>query len=221
MGLQVCASLNRKLLLNADVFLTNISDYQQAVRVLDTYTTTLNNDGNTTTPRATGNVPKVQVKGVEIDGVARPTRSLSIRFAGAFTDAGYQYFPNSAQPVENGYAGVAPYRDVSGQPLPGAARVTFNIAPDLRFPFGGDKNIHVSFNTAYTSRYNSDNSLSTYGWIPAHSVTDLSTGFGKQRFEVNLIAKNLFNDETHQTNTWNTFTPAVPRWVGVQFSIRL
>ena len=213
MGSQICP-LNRKLLLNADVFLTNISDYQQAVQCSFQY----DHPEQRRQPYYTAHREhaKVRVKG-EIDGIAQAV----VRFAGAFTDAGYQYFPNSAQPVENGYAGVAPYRDVSGQPLPGAARVTFNIAPDLRFPFGGDKNIHVSFNTAYTSRYNSDNSLSTYGWIPAHSVTDLSTGFGKQRFEVNLIAKNLFNDETHQTNTWNTFTPAVPRWVGVQFSIRL
>ena len=106
--------LNRKLLLNTDVFLTNITNYQQAVRVLDTYTTTLNNDGNLYYTSATGNVPKVRVKGIEVDGVAQPGRNLSVRFAGAFTDARYLYFPNSAQPVENGYPGVAPYQDVSG-----------------------------------------------------------------------------------------------------------
>ena len=59
-----------------------------------------------------------------------------------------------------------------------------------------DKNIHASFNTAFISRYKSDNSLSEYSWIPAHSVTDLAVGFGKQRFEVNLIVKNLFDDRT-------------------------
>jgi len=213
--------LNRKLLVNADVFLTHIENYQQGVRVLDSYTTALNNDGNLYYTTATGNVPKVQVKGVEVDGVAAPHRNLSIRFAGAYTDARYESFPNSAQPVENGYAGASPYRDVSGELLPGAALVTFNVAPDIRFPIGDDEYLHASFNAAFFGRYNADNSLSVYGWIPAHSVTDLSVGFGRHRFDVNLIVKNLFNDRTRQTSTWNTYTPAVPRWMGVQFGIRL
>jgi outer membrane receptor protein involved in Fe transport len=212
---------DRTLLVNADLFVTNITDYQQAVRVLDAYTTTLNNDGLNYYTTATGNVPDVRVKGVEVDGVFAAIRNLSIRFAGAYTDARYQSFPNSAQPLENGFTGAAPYQDVSGQLLPGAARFSFNIAPDVRIPFAGDKNIHASFNTAFISRYKSDNSLSEYSWIPAHSVTDLAVGFGKQRFEVNLIVKNLFNDRTAQTYTWNSYTPAVPRWIGVQFTGKL
>jgi hypothetical protein len=123
--------------------------------------------------------------------------------------------------VENGFTGAAPYQDVSGQLLPGAAKVSFNIAPDVRIPLSGDKNVHASFNTAFISRYQSDNSLSAFSWIPAHSVTDLAVGIGKQRFEVNLIVKNLFDDRTHQTNSWNSYTPAVPRWVGIQFSGKL
>ena len=203
------------------MFLTNITDYQQAVRVLDVYTTTLNNDGINVYTTATGNAPMVQVKGLEVDGVFAGIRNTSIRFAGAYTDARYQSFPNSAQPVENGFTGAAPYQDVSGQLLPGAAKVSFNIAPDFRIPLSGDKNVHASFNTAFISRYQSDNSLSAFSWIPAHSVTDLAVGFGKQRFEVNLIVKNVFDDRTHQTNTWNSYTPAVPRWVGIQFSGKL
>ncbi len=213
--------LNRTLLVNADLFVTNITDYQQAVRVLDVYTTTLNNDGLNYYTTATGNVPDVRVKGVEVDGVFAGIRNLSIRFAGAYTDARYQSFPNSAQPLENGFTGAAPYQDVSGQLLPGAAQFSFNIAPDVRIPFSGDKNIHASFNTAFISRFKSDNSLSEFSWIPAHSVTDLAVGFGKQRFEVNLIVKNLFNDRTPQTSTWNSYTPAVPRWIGVQFTGKL
>jgi hypothetical protein len=52
-------------------------------------------------------------------------------------------------------------------------------------------------------------------------LTDLSGGFGKQRFAVNLVVKNLFNNQTPQTNTWNSYTPAIPRWIGVQFSGKL
>jgi outer membrane receptor protein involved in Fe transport len=211
----------RKLLLNADVFLTDIKDYQQAVRVLDAYTTALNNDGNQYYTTATGNVPRVRVKGLEIDGVVAPLRNASVRFAGAYTDARYAEFPNSAQPVENGFAGASPYRDVTGQLLPGAGRFSFNVSPEVRFPFGADKNLHANLNTSFISRYKSDNSLSDYSWVPAHAVTDLAIGFGKQRFEINLVAKNLFDDTTPQTASWNGYTPAVPRWVGIQFSGKL
>ena len=211
----------RKLLLNADVFLTDIKDYQQSVRILDAYTTALNNDGNRYYTTATGNVPRVRVKGLEIDGVVAPLRVASIRFAGAYTDARYAEFTNSAQPVENGFTGAPPYRDVSGQLLPGAGRFSFNLSPDVRIPFGGDKNVHINLNTSFISRFKSDNSLSDYSWIAAHAVTDVAAGFGKQRFEINLVVKNLLGDETPQTNSWNGYTPAVPRWIGVQFSGKL
>lgn len=116
------------------------------------------------------------MKGLEVDGVFAGIRNTSVRFAGAYTDARYQYFPNSAQPLENGFTGAAPYQDVSGQLLPGAAKFSFNISPEVRFPFAADKTIHAGFNTAFISRYKSDNSLSSYSWIPAHSVTDFAAG---------------------------------------------
>lgn len=213
----------QKLTLNADIFWLNIKDYQQAVRVLDAYTTALNNDGSNYYTTATGNVPKVQAKGLEIDAVYGGIRNTTIRFAGAYNDARYKSFPNSAQPVENGYAGAPPYQDVSGQALPGAAKFTFNLGVDYRQPIINDKEFHFSFNTAYTSKFNSDTSLSQYAWIPSHSVTDFAIGVGtaKQTFDVSLLAKNLFNDKTPQTLSWNSYTPPNPRWLGVMFSGKL
>mgnify|MGYP001122655073 CR=1 FL=1 len=41
--------------------------------------------------------------------------------------AEYAEFPNAAQPVENGYPGAAPYRDLSGRPLAGAPKWTGNV----------------------------------------------------------------------------------------------
>ncbi len=53
-------------------------------------------------------------KGVEIDGVYAGIPHTTLRFSGAYNDAYYASFPNSAQPVENGFTGAPPYRDVSG-----------------------------------------------------------------------------------------------------------
>jgi len=217
------AFFNRTLLVNADLFLMNIKDYQQAVRVLDVYTTQLNNDGTNYYTTATGNVPKVQAKGLEVDGAYTGIKNVTLRFAGAYTDAVYKQFTNSAQPVENGYLGAAPYQDVTGQTLPGASKFSFNIGGDYHVPVLSNQEFHATFNTAYNSRYNSDVSLSNYAWVGASSITDLGIGIGTrtQSFDVSLIAKNVFNNHAPLLATWNTYTPATPRWLGLVVSGKL
>ncbi len=217
------ALLDKTLIFNADVYLTNIRDYQQTTRVYDAYTTDLKKDGTTYYTNATGNVPKVQSKGIEVDGVYAGIKNTTIRFAGAYTDARYKDFTNSAQPSENGYSGAATYRDISGQTLPGASKWTFNVGADYARPILGDKVFHAGFNTAYYSSFNSDVSLSSYARISDYSVTDLAIGIGKadKSFDVSLLVKNALDDSTPLSKTWNSYTPAVPRWVGVMFTGKL
>lgn len=217
------ALLNNTLTLNADVFISQVKDYQQAVRIVDEYTTALNNNGQFAYTTATGNVSKVQVSGLEVDGLYTGLRNWSFRFAGAYNKAIYKDFKNSAQPVENAYSGASPYRDVSGQALAGAPKFSFNVGVDYRHALFGDKEFHSSANVAYTGRYNSDVSLSDYAWIPGSTVVDLAVGVGKQNrsFDVSLIVKNLFKDDAPQLKTWNTYTPATPRWVGLVFTGKL
>jgi outer membrane receptor protein involved in Fe transport len=193
------------------------------VQAYDPYTTLVSSDGTLHYTSVTGNVPKVRVKGIEIDGVYAGLPNASVRFAGAFNDARYKLFPDSGQPVENGYVAAPPYRDVSGQNLPGSAKWTFNVAPDYRIHTSEDHEIHFTLNTAFTSRYKSDVALSNYSWIPTHSVTDLAIGFGRrdQRFVTSFLVKNLFNDQSPQTRTWNSYTPAVPRWFGAMLSAKM
>lgn len=217
------AFLNRALLLNADLYLMNIRNYQQAVRVLDVYTTQLNNDGQNYYTTATGNVPKVQSKGLEFDGAYTGIKNTTLRFAGAYTNAVYKEFTNSAQPAETGYPGAAPYRDVTGLTLPGVSRWTFNVGGDYRLPVSATHEVRASFNTAYNTRYNSDVALSDFGWIGASGITDLGVGVGKRdgSFDVSLIVKNAFKNHAPLTATWNSYTPAVPRWFGVSVTGKL
>jgi outer membrane receptor protein involved in Fe transport len=214
------ALLNKTLILNADVFLMNIKDYQQSVRVVDEYLTALNNDGTTYYTSATGNVPKVQVKGLEVDGVYGGIPNLTLRFSGAYNRAIYKEFPNAAQPVESNYTGAPAYRDISGQPLAGAPKYSFNIGADYQRPvFGGEKVFHASANLAFSSSYYSDTLLSSYSVIPKSTTVDAAVGLGSRSksFDVSLVVKNLFNDDTYRSRTWNSYTPAIPRSVGIQF----
>ncbi|MBS0348437.1 MAG: TonB-dependent receptor [Proteobacteria bacterium] len=215
--------LDKTLVFNTALYFMNIRDYQQSVRVLDQYTTSLNNDGTNYYTSATGNVPKVQAKGIEVDGVYAGIRNVTLRFSGAYNDARYKDFTNAALPNEENYPGAPAYKDLSGQTLPGASKWNFNIGADYRRPVFGDKEFHASFNTVYYSRANSDNSLSSYSWIPDYSITDLAIGIGRadKSYDVSLLVKNAFGDSTPLSATWNSYTPALPRWVGVMFTGKL
>ncbi|MYM29112.1 TonB-dependent receptor [Duganella sp. CY15W] len=215
--------LDKKLTLSADLFLNNIKDYQQAVQVYDAYTTAQKSDGTLYYTAATGNAAKVRAQGLEFDGVYSGLPNTVLRFSGAYNDAYYKDFKNSSNPLE--MANLAtPYRDVTGQNLPGAAKFTFNVGGEYRAPVKGwNKEFHANFNTAYSSKYNSDVSLSSYAWVPAYSITDFGIGLGTldKKFDVTLLAKNLFDDRTSQVVTWNSYVPAVGRWVGIVFSGKL
>jgi iron complex outermembrane recepter protein len=219
--------LHHTLTLNADVYLTNIKNYQQSVRIVDQYTTNLN-IANGVNPAiaytsTTGNVPKVQSKGVEVDAFYVGIPNLSVRFSGAYIDAFYESFPNSAQPVENGYTGASPYQDVTGQALAGASRVYANLGLDYRLAVYRGYAVRVSSNTSFNSRFNSDVSLSSYAWVPASTLTDFQIGFSRldNKFDVGVLAKNVFNDGTVLSRTWNSYTPPIQRWIGVVASGRL
>jgi len=213
--------LKNTLVFNAALYRMDIKNYQQTSSVVDDYTTRIKNDGTVYYTSATANIPKVRSQGLEIDSIYSGIEHLTIRFAGAYTDAYYVNFQNSPQPVENGdLAAKQPYRDVSGDQLPGASKVTYNIGLDYHTPVWGNKEFHTDLNVLYTSKFNSDNTLSSYGVIPSTYKTDLGVGISnsKKTFDVNLVVKNLFNDNTPQNSTWNSYSPAVPRWVGIIFS---
>lgn len=209
--------LDNTLTFNANAYYTRIRDFQQTINAIDPYQTALNVDGTRTYVTATGNVPKVVTQGLEIDGVYTGIRNLSIRFAGAYNDARYKSFPNAAQPSENNYPGAPEFNDLTGKTLPGAFKYSLNLGIDYRQPILGDKLFLVSWNTTYNSKYNSDSSLSSYSWIPGKSITDLSIGIGRRdgRFTASFLVKNLFNDRTPLAQTWNSYTPATPRWAGI------
>ena len=214
--------LDKTLVLNSDFFLTNVRDYQQAIRVVDVYTTNLQNNGQFAYTTATGNAARVESTGIELDANYSGIDHFNIRVAGAYNDAFYKNFANSAQPVENGYTGASPYQNVSGQALPGASKVSLNLGIDFHTRVWNEKLFHSSINATYLSRYNSDPSLSSYAWIGSSTLTDLGVGLSnqKQTFDVSLIVKNLFDNKTPLLQTWDSYTPANPTWIGIVFKGR-
>lgn len=223
------ALLDKTLVLNADVFLSKIKDYQGSVRMLDAYTTQVNKDAGKADPNAyatiTSNAPRVKVSGLEVDSFYTGLRNITLRFAGAYNRAVYESFPNAAYPVEEGNL-VTPAnfsKDVSGKTLPGAPKFTFNVGAEYRKPVFDNKEFHLAGNLAYTSSYLSDTALSSYSRIPGNFIVDAAVGLGRadKTFDVSLLVKNLFNNTTPLAQTWTTVTPGIPRSFGLQITGKL
>jgi iron complex outermembrane receptor protein len=212
------------LTFNIDAFVMDIEDYQQAVRSVDEFQTDLNirngiaPDEATAYITAQGNVNKVKVQGVEFDAVYSGIESLSFRLSGAYNDARYKDFKNSPKPPELNYL-PDPFVDQTGTRLPGAALWTINYGAEYRVPVWKTE-FHASFNTAFTSDYLNTDDLSSYSRVPSFSRTDVAIGLGRlnEGFDVTLVVKNAFDDDTHEQG-WVSYAPyPYRRWVGLTFS---
>ncbi|WP_028311473.1 TonB-dependent receptor [Derxia gummosa] len=209
--------LDRTLTLNANLFLMNIRDYQQSVVEVDAYQTAL--QGSTQYVSVQGNAQKVQSKGLEVDGVYTGLRNVQLRFSASYNDAQYKRFTGAGKPSELTYL-PASFLDQSGKTLAGAPKYLVNLGAEYRLPVLGNKVFHASVNNAYTTRYNTDELLSEYSWVAAHSTTDFSVGLGTARkgFDASIVVRNAFDDRSHEKG-WTSYEPnPYPRWVGLVFT---
>lgn len=214
--------LNQDLSLNTTFYLQNIDNYLQPFFVFDEAQTIQNNNGINVYTSAIGNVPKVQTKGVEIDLSYSGIEYTTIRFSGAYTDAKYKDFKFLAKPGELGGTSV-PYYDASGKTLPGAPKFSGNLFVDFSYPLSGGKLFHTNLNYNYVTEFNNDPSLSRFATSGPYGVTDISVGLGRQdrKFDISLVVKNVFDEDTGFQTTWASYKPGIPRWVGITIDAAL
>lgn len=213
---------NSDLSLNATAYLQNIKNYIQPIYVYDDIQTKLNNNSNLAYISAFGNVPKVQTKGVEIDLSYTGLQYTILRFSGAYTDAVYKDFKFLAKPGELGGTSVA-YYDATGKTLPGAPKFSGNLFIDFSYPLSGGKLFHSNINYNYVTEFNNDPSLSRFAEAGPYGVADLSVGIGRQdrKFDISLVVKNAFDQDTGFNTTWSSYKPGIPRWVGITLDAAL
>lgn len=216
--------LDRDLSVSATAFLQDIEDYIQPGFVYDEVQTQLNNDGKPAYLSALGNVPKVRTKGVELDVAYFGLLYTTVRLSGAYTDARYRDFKFAANPGELGGANPAgPYYDASGRTLAGAPKWSGNLFVDFSYPLDDGRAFHANLNHNFQSGYYPDITLSRYTKTDAWGVTDVSLGLSlnEGRFDVRVIAKNLFDVDTGLAPSWNQWKPGIPRWVGLTVTATL
>lgn len=222
--------LNNDLLLNANTFISQIKDFQTTVNNVDVATTNANIASGLCTGAdcqafisQVGNVPKVRVKGVEVDATYNGIDHFSFRVAAAYNDSRYADDTYLAFRTETNTTGIPANRrfyNANGDTLLRAPKFTGNLSAGYTLPVFGDKLFHANANYNFTSSYYT--STSEYDVVDAYGLLDLAIGLGRKDglFDANLLVKNAF-DKKYNPEGFASYTPTLPRWVGIVFSSKL
>ncbi len=211
--------LNRKLFLNANLYRTDISDYQTTATVV-----------STTSPTGFAtqlvNIGGVLLRGLEIDGGWSPTNRWNFNFGAAFNDAVYSDYKNGTCAVETQQNGFCDY---TGRALANAPKVIVNLGVDYKQPVSDHLLGHAFFNNVYRSRTNLATTFSDYTWQDSYNVSNGGVGVvtRDEKYEFNLVAKNLFDTKYAINKGQYSNTAGVSefwgdaRYVGVVFRTKL
>jgi iron complex outermembrane receptor protein len=174
--------LNRALLLNANLYQTTVTDYQANLTVED-----LTSSSGTRT--YLGNIAGVRARGVELEANYAATRNLKLNLNASFNRATYLDFSTTAPDTA-----VVTLVNFAGRQLHGAPKVIVNAGFDYAHPVGAYLG-RIFLNNSYRSATYLAASQSELTWQRAYSLTDGGVTFGTVdgRYELSLVAKNLFN----------------------------
>ena len=205
--------IDRRLLLNANLYYTQLTDYQS----------------NLTEPDATqpsgfrtylGNIPGVTAKGIEFETAFSVTPNLSVNLAGAYNRATYDEFFTTLPDIS-----TTQLADYSGKQLHGAPKTTLTYGFDWHQAFGDGYGWNLFLNNAYRSDAYLIPSQSEYSLQEAYNVTDAGIGIdkGNGKYKLTLIIKNLFDEHyktgagTYSSTTAVTEQPAYGRAFSLAF----
>jgi outer membrane receptor protein involved in Fe transport len=213
--------LNDTLIVNADIYLDNVYNFQQAIYRIDAIATALANTGNPVYVSGNGNVPWVQLKGVELDTIYSGLPYTQFRVSGAYNQAIYKDYNLAARPAEQGDITTPAFRSLSGSTLPNAPKLRFDVDANFHAPLWGEA-FHADVDYNYQSRFNSDAALSQYSWIGGYGLVNAALGLTMRNgaFDVSVVAKNALNKQYLSSRTWNSWTPGYPSWYGLQLNVK-
>jgi iron complex outermembrane receptor protein len=209
--------LDHRLVLNLNLYQTQIKDYQQNLTVVDASTTT----GFRT---YLGNVKGLTLRGVEVDGSYALHKHLNLNFSGAYNDAFYSDFSNASCASDiSGQPGGQQQCDYTGKQIPFAPKLTASIGFNYHQPISSQYRLHGFGNVAYRGGANYNSGLSELGWQDGYSIVDGGIGIQTQngKWEVALVGKNLADKQyvtsigTYSNQAAITGTPGDRRYLGV------
>jgi iron complex outermembrane receptor protein len=195
--------LDRKLLLNANLYETRVEDYQAITSELDPtaasgYSSIL------------GNIPEIRARGLELDAAYNVTGGLRFNAGLAFNDAAYSDWATATCP--RSVPASTPFCDNTGKQIVGAPKWTGIFGVDYERALGNGFMGRVFATHTYRSEQNLEQLLSPYGYQGDYTLTDVGFGFtkdaGSVTYELNVVGKNVF--DTHYTTSVNDFSNNQP-----------
>jgi iron complex outermembrane receptor protein len=173
------------------------------------------------------NIPKVTVKGFELDATAQLARGLQLRASTAYADGKYADYPAGPCPLEIQTAATTAC-NLTGQRLAGLPRWSTTIGGDYALPVTRSISVVLHTDSSFKSGYNGDPSLSRFTYIDSYNVTNTSIGIRSEKgWEVAVFARNVFDTDFIQNLTIQAGNsglilgnPSDPRTFGVTFRAR-
>ncbi len=209
--------VNGRLLLNANLYYTRLTDYQGNLTVPDI-----------TQPTGTrtylGNIPEVTARGLEFETAFAVTNGLRLNLNGAFNRAVYSEFTTTVPDISS-----TQIADYSGKQLHGAPKVILNYGVDYSKAFGAGYALHLFLNNSYRSKTYLAANLSENTLQKAYNIVDGGIGIEKDqgKYELTLAVKNLLDEHyatgkaTYSGTTAVTEQPGYERAFSLAFRAKL
>jgi len=175
------------------------------------------------------NIPKVTVKGVEVDAAARIGSRLTLRAAGSYADGKYTDYPNGGCPIELTGTGTARC-SLTGKGTPGLPKWSGSAGGEyvVPVPVGSwDGSMFLRGDVYARTKIFGEATDSAYTVIPGYGIVNASIGYRTPKWEVAVFARNLFDKDYLQNVTVQAGnsglivgTPSDPRMFGITFRVR-
>ncbi|GLK89005.1 TonB-dependent receptor [Pseudomonas turukhanskensis] len=209
--------LDRRLLLNANVFWTGIHGYQA--------TTLYQPPGSPSVVQVLANAGSVRSRGLEFEATALLTRGLTVNVNGSYNDVTYLSFENAPCPGEVSTAPSAPAScDLTGERVVGASKWIGNVNGEYKWQLDGGIEPYVNASYAYRSEAEGTLDNSDLSKIDGYGLVNLSTGVradvGDGQLDASLWLKNATDKEYYLSafayiNGAYTASVGQPRTAGV------
>lgn len=210
--------LDQRLIVNLAGYSTQVRDFQA----------TIVDSSQTVALRGyLSNIPRVTVKGFELDATARVARGLQLRASTAYAEGEYADYPAGPCPLEVQTSATLAC-NLTGQRLAGLPRWSTTIGADYTLPVTSSASLAFHADSSFKSGYNGDPSLSRFTYIDSYNVTNASIGIRSDKgWEIAVFARNLFDTDYIQNLTIQAGNsglilgnPSDPRVIGVTFRAR-
>ncbi|MDW3716196.1 MULTISPECIES: TonB-dependent receptor [unclassified Pseudomonas] len=209
--------LDRRLLLNANLFWTGIHGYQA--------TTLYQAPGSTNVVQVLANAGSVRSRGLEFEATALPVRGLTLNVNGSYNDVTYLSFKDAPCPGEVSTAPGAPATcDLTGERVVGASKWIANLSGEYKWQL--ENRIEPYLIASYSYRSEAEGTLdnSDLSKIDGYGLVNLSAGvrrdLGDGQVDASIWVRNATDTDYYLSafaylNGAYTASVGAPRTAGV------